>query len=86
MVVVEGCARLPLLHHVGARGRVFLEERTQPKSELAASAVNRVACAAARAKVVAHRRHFWPLEKSLVVKQRQQVRLDLLRIHHAAVG
>ena len=85
-IVLQRGARLPRLHHLGSRRRVFLEEWTQPEGELAAPTVNSVARPTAREKIVAHRRHLRPLEKAVVVKQRQQVAFDLLRIHHAAVG
>jgi len=65
---------------------LLLEQRTQPEGELAAAAVNRVARFTARKNILAHRCHRWLSEKAIVMKQRQQVTLDLLRIHHAAVG
>jgi hypothetical protein len=85
-IAVESGACLPPLDHRGSRRRIFLEKRAQPKGELAAPAVNRVPRPAAREKVFAHGCHRCLFQKAVVVKQHQQVALDLLRIHHAAIG
>ncbi len=53
---------------------------------MASPPVDSVARATAGEKVPAHRRHLGPLQKFVVVKQRQQMGLNLLRIHHAASG